>query len=109
MLVLANYPRLSERLHEIIGRDEIPDNICFFSPEIQADLCEIFLQLCGESLKYEIYQEILDTDEITKLLVNYRENVSFATIALQDHLTNTVHKEAALYINDLLGQVKNGL
>ena len=79
MLVLANYPRLSERLHEIIGRDEIPDNICFFSPEIQADLCERFVGECGE----EIVDDLLREDDF--------------------------YAAAEEHIDGMLGQVKNGL
>ena len=89
---------------------ELPEveKIDDYSDTIRAELCELFLSECGEGLKYEIYQEVLDTDEITKLLINYRENVSFSTLALQEHITETVHNEVEKYLNDMLNQVVRG-
>ena len=103
MLVLSDYKVLSDLLSDING--EMPDNIGFFTPSVQWDLCNSFLNECGKALKYEIYQEVLDTDEITQLLANVLEDVSFSSELLRAHLETTAHAEAAKYINDMLGQV----
>ena len=104
MLVLSHYLQLDEKLSELPEVELIADH----GEIIRAALCELFLSECGDALKYEIYQEVLDTDEITRLLINYRENVSFSTLALQEHMTDTVHDEVEKYLNDLLNQVERG-
>lgn len=104
MLVLSHYLQLDAKFSELPEVEKIADH----GFVIRAALCELFLSECGEGLKYEIYQEVLDTDEITKLLINYRENVSFSTLALQEHMTETVHNEVEKYLNDMLNQVERG-
>ena len=104
MLVLSHYLQLDAKFSELPEVESIAD----YGETIRAALCELFLSECGDGLKYEIYQEVLDTDELVKLLVNYRENVSFSTLALQEHITETVHNEVEKYLNDMLNQVVRG-
>ena len=103
MLVLSDYQVLSSLLRDING--EMPDNIGFFTPSVQWDLCDSFLKECGKALRDEIGDEVLDTDEISQLLSNVLEDVSFSSELLRAHLETTAHAEAAKYINDMLGQV----
>ena len=103
MLVLSDYQELSSLLSDIDG--EMPDNITFFTKAVQWDLCDSFLKECGKALRDEIGDEVLDTDEITQLLANVLEDVSFSSELLRAHLETTAHAEAAKYINDMLGQV----
>lgn len=104
MLVLSHYLQLDSKLSALPEVESISDH----GYAMRGILCDLFLRECGEALKYEIYQEVLDTDEITKLLVDYRENVSFSTLALQEHITETVHNEVEKYLNDMLNQVERG-
>ncbi len=104
MLVLSHYLQLDAKFSELPEVEKIDD----YGKVIRAELCELFLSACGDGLKYEIYQEVRDTDKITRLLINYRENVSFSTLALQEHMTETVHDEVEKYLNDMLNQVVRG-
>tara|TARA_R110002096_G_scaffold396373_2_gene592231 strand:- start:399 stop:713 length:315 start_codon:yes stop_codon:yes gene_type:complete len=104
MLVLSHYLQLDAKFSELPEVEKIDD----YGEVIKAALCELFLSECGDALKDEIYQEVHDTDEITGLLINYRENVSFSTLALQEHMTETVHNEVEKYLNDMLNQVVRG-
>lgn len=101
MLVLSHYLQLDKKLSELPEVEKIADH----GETIRAALCRLFLSECGDALKYEIYQEVLDTDEITGLLVNFRENVSFSAAALQEHITETVNNEAEIYLDDMLSQI----
>ena len=102
MLVLSNYLQLSERLSEL---PEV-DNISRHGSQVEFELCEIFLEECPAELAREIAQESFDTDEITGLLINFRENhEGLPADQLRDHLTHTSHHHASMYIDDMLGQV----
>tara|TARA_R110000751_G_scaffold98857_1_gene192125 strand:- start:6 stop:329 length:324 start_codon:yes stop_codon:yes gene_type:complete len=101
MLVLSHYLQLDAKLSELPEVEKIADH----GDTIRAALCELFLSECGDALKYEIYQEVRDTDEITSLLINFCENVSFSAAALQEHITETVHNEAEKYLDDMLNQI----
>tara|TARA_R110000823_G_scaffold110656_2_gene230715 strand:+ start:134 stop:457 length:324 start_codon:yes stop_codon:yes gene_type:complete len=101
MLVLSHYLHLDEKLSELPEVEKIADH----GETIRAALCELFLSECGDALKYEIFQEVLDTDEITDLLINFRENVSFSAAALQEHTTETVHNEVEKDLDDMLNQI----
>mgnify|MGYP003672101727 CR=1 FL=1 len=101
MLVLSHYLQLDAKLSELPEVEKIADH----GETIRAALCELFLSECGDALKYEIFQEVLDTDEIITLIVNFRENVSFSAAALQEHITETVHNEAEKYLDDMLNQI----
>ena len=101
-MILAKFKELHERLQEL----DTVDNISRHGSIVERELCKLFLKECDEELKYEIYQVVLDTDEITSLMINYQENVSFSTIKLQEHIEETTHREAAMFIDDMLAQVE---
>ena len=100
MLVLSHYLQLNTKLSELPQ----VDNIARHGVIIEGILCDLFLAECGDALKYEIYQDVLDTDEITPLLIKlHSESNSFD---LFNHVEYIVHIEAAKYIDDMLGQVE---
>ena len=109
MLVLENYPILMEQLETLIGDGEVPDNIEFYSGVMQAVLCGSFIMQTDPILVHEFVSEVIETDEIVELLLNFRSSKQGAMGALRSHINKIMHAEAASYINDMLGQVKNGM
>ena len=109
MLVLENYPILMEQLETLIGDGEVPDNIEFFSGEMQEVLCETFISESKEETECDFAQEVLETDKIVQLLVNFRNFADNSRRELRDHINEIVHEEAAKHINSTLGQIKNAV
>ena len=109
MLVLENYPILMEQLETLIGDGEVPDNIEFFSGEMQEVLCETFISESKEETECDFAQEVLETDEIVQFLVDLRNYKIGATRTLRRHINEIVREEAAKHINSTLGQIKNAV